>query len=483
MIVPCSHHSTIYDPEAMKPAYLITNCSIISKNDTDTSSEQRYTIKENQFIQTEDDTIRATGPMEELCLDQKDLLTIDGKNKLAMPGLINAHNHCAMTLFRGLADDLELHDWLEHHIFPAEATHVTAEMVYWCSKLAAAEMLLSGTTCVADGYFLCNQTAQAFEDAGIRAIVAHGILDFPTPGVTDPHENLHTVATFLHQWKERSERVMPAVFAHSPYTCSPETLVQAKRLADKESVRFFIHLAETKQESQMLMDPQGPTPVQHLAALGILDSNCVCIHAIWLNEHDMDIIKETGAHIVFCPQSNYKLASGISHAEKLQRKGIHCGLGTDGCASNNSLDMFREMGIFAKSHKGFSLSPTIFPAQQVLTMAWEDNNALLGFSDSTSLTAGNRADIVLLDINRPHLTPLYNPDILVYGAQAGDVDTVFVAGHLVVKERKILSFDLEEVKERVRNLAKPLQKNAAEISSPQESHAHLAMDVRKHSIY
>ncbi len=436
----------------MKPSFLITNCSTIS-DEPGNSIDRSYTLKSNQFIQIEEGTIRATGPMEDLDPTQNSAITVDGNGKLAMPGLINAHNHCAMTLFRGLADDLELHDWLENHIFPAESRYVTDEMVYWCSKLAAAEMLLSGTTCVADGYFFSGQTAQAFEDAGIRAIVAQGILDFPTPGVADPRENLTAAANFLQQWKGRSPTVSPAVFAHSPYTCSPKTLRKAKQLADKESVRFFVHLAETAQESQLIIDSQDSTPVQHLAELGILDDNCICIHAIWLNDQDINIIKETGAHIVFCPQSNYKLASGSPPAEAMQKRGIRFGLGTDGCASNNSLDMFREMALFAKSHKGLNQSPTIFPAHEVLSMAWENNNRILNLSGQAALTPGNRADIVLLNLHSPHLTPLYNPDILVYGAQAGDVDTVFVAGQMVVREKKILSFDLEETKDQVQDLA------------------------------
>lgn len=379
--------------------------------------------------------------------------TIDCRGKLLMPGLINGHNHCAMTLFRGLADDLALSDWLHGHIFPAEKKHVCREMVYWCSRLAAAEMLLSGTTCVADGYFFSGEAARALRDCGMRAVVGHGIVDFPAPSVPDPAKNIDAVASFLDEWLGADPLITPAVFAHAPYTCSPKTLTRAKELADKRGVRFFTHLAESQREAEMIIDLRAETPLQHLAALGVLDSNSVLIHAVWLNNRDLDLLAENGALVVSCPQSNMKLASGIARVPEMLQRGITVGLGTDGCASNNSLDMFREMDMLAKLHKLAHLDATTLPAQTAFASATSANAEVLGLPEIGTLAVGRKADLVLLNLARPNLTPLYNSDLLVYAASGRDVESVMVDGRMVVENRKILSFDLEETTEKVKEMA------------------------------
>jgi 5-methylthioadenosine/S-adenosylhomocysteine deaminase len=437
----------------MPKTTLIHHCHIVK----DAAQLQR-----NGYVLIEGRQICGTGPMSALPDVHADV-TIDGTNTVAIPGLINAHNHSPMTLFRGMADDLELHDWLHNHIFPAEAAYVSPEMVYWCSKLAAAEMVLSGTTCVADGYFFPEQTAAAFEEAGLRAVVAHGILDFPAPGVPDPSRNIAVVETFLQKWRNRSTLITPGVFAHSPYTCSPDTLQRAKKLADRYDVPFFVHLAESAGEQQMIISPAGSSPLRHLHALGILDPNCVLVHAIWLDDEDLDILAATGAHVVLCPQSNCKLASGRSRAVDMVKRGLSPGLGTDGCAGNNSMDMFREMDFFAKSQKVQHHDPTIFTAEDVFSMATEGNNKILGYDSPVAIQSGNNADIVLIDLQAPHLTPFYNQDLLVYSARGSDVATVIIDGELIVRERMIQSYDLKETQRRVMQLALPLQ------ASPQKS--------------
>lgn len=379
--------------------------------------------------------------------------TIDCRGNLLMPGLINGHNHCAMTLFRGLADDLALADWLNNHIFPAEKRHVSPEMVYWCSRLAAAEMLLSGTTCVADGYFFSGEAARALRDCGMRAVIGHGVVDFPAPSVPDPAKNIETVAAFLDQWLGADPLITPAVFAHAPYTCSPRTLSRAKALAKERGVRFFTHIAESSREKKMIIDLRGPTPLGHLAALNLLDDRTVLIHAVWLDDYDLELLAKSGAHVVTCPQSNLKLASGIARVPEMLALGIEVGLGTDGCASNNSLDMFREMDLLAKLHKATHLDATAMPAHQALRAATSANARLLGLDDLGTIEAGKLADLVVIDTNRPHLTPLYNPDLLVYGASGRDVHSVMVNGRLVVDNRRIVAFDLDETVSRVREMA------------------------------
>lgn len=374
-----------------------------------------------------------------------------------MPGLINGHNHCAMTLFRGLADDLELSDWLHNHIFPAEKAHVSREMVYWCARLAAAEMILSGTTCVADGYFFSNDSARALADCGMRAVVGHGIVDFPAPSVPDPKKNISTVAEFIDRWKGVDPLITPAVFAHAPYTCSPTTLRRAKELADTTNVRFFTHIAESPKEIDMIINMQAQTPVGHLKKLDLLDSNSVLIHAVWLEDEDLEAIEQSGAHVVTCPQSNLKLASGIARIPEMLSRNISLGIGTDGCASNNSLDIFREMDILAKLHKLNSIDATALPAKEVFKAATTGNAKLLGFNNLGTIEVGSKADIILLDLKTPHLTPFYNADLLVYSASGSDVHTSMINGKIVMEDRKICSFDLNETMAKVKEIASTIK--------------------------
>jgi 5-methylthioadenosine/S-adenosylhomocysteine deaminase len=426
---------------------LITNVTLFKDPDTPLAA--------NQWLLCRNDVIHSFGPMTSVP-DCPDAVLLDGTDKLLMPGLINAHNHCAMTLFRGLADDLELGEWLNDHIFPAEAAHVNEEMVYWCTKLAAAEMILSGTTTVADGYFHEDQAAQALLESGMRAIPAHGIVDFPAPGVPDPKRNIDTVETFLTDWKDKDDRITPGVFAHSPYTCSPQTLQAAKALALRYQAPFFIHIAESKHEQGIIMDQQGTSPIRHLAALDLLDKDTVLIHCVWLDEEDREIIQKSGAGVVVCPQSHLKLASGISKTSTMDIMGIPIGLGTDGSASNNSLDLFIEMDILAKTQKLRTLDATAMPARRVLAAATENNAKILGLAKLGTIAPGFKADIILVDINQPHLQPFYNSDSLVYSGTGADVETVIINGRIVLRERKLLSFDLDECMEKVRELATPL---------------------------
>lgn len=407
------------------------------------------------FLATSDSLISDMGPMTSLP-DLPGARIIDCSGKLLMPGLINGHNHCAMTLFRGLADDLELAEWLHGHIFPAEKLHVSREMVYWCSRLAAAEMLLSGTTCVADGYFFSGEAARALRDCGMRAVVGHGVVDFPAPSVPDPKKNIETVAGFIDEWLGADPLITPAVFAHAPYTCSPKTLTRAKELAADRGVRFFTHLAESSQESVMIIDRQAETPLGHLAALDILDHNSVLIHAVWLDDQDLDLLAASGARVVTCPQSNLKLASGIARVPEMLAGKVTVGLGTDGCASNNGLDLFREMDLFAKLHKLSLLDATVLPARDALRAATTANAELLGLTGLGYLAVGNVADLILLDLQVPHLTPFYSPDLLVYAARGSDVHSTMIGGRMVVEKRQVLSFDLAETMAKVREMAAKL---------------------------
>ncbi len=430
----------------MEPDILITDTLLLP-------DPGKNTLIPNACIAIREDSIMYAGPMAEYD-DLEAKQTIDGRNMLTMPGLINLHGHAPMTLFRGLADDLELADWLTNHIFPAEARHVAAEMAYWCSCLAAAEMILSGTTTIADGYFYEHDVARAFADAGLRAVAAQGIIDFPAPGVPDPEKNIAAASSFLDAWKGKNPLIKPALFAHSPYTCSNTTLHKAKQLARKQGVQLFIHVAETEHEISMIREPLGHTPVQHLHALDILDADTICVHCVWADGRDMEILAGQESPVVICPQSNLKLASGMANLPLMLEKGVRVGLGTDGCASNNSLDMFREMDICAKLQKLHTLDPVAVPADRILELATTQGALISGFTNHSAMLApGNPADLIMLDLVQPHFSPFYTSDLLVYAASGADVRTVIINGQIVLQNGKLLTIDLGEVLSRVRTLA------------------------------
>ncbi len=428
---------------------LITNCILAAQ-------DSNAVVDTPSYMAIKDGLIVQMGTMAE-CLEFRPKQLIDGQGQLVMSGLVNGHCHAAMTLFRGMADDLALHEWLNEHIFPAEAAHVHHDMVYWCSKLAAAEMLLSGTTTVADGYFHEHAAALAFAEVGLRAVPAQAIIDFPAPGVPDPSKALGAAREFIATWQGKNPLITPALFAHAPYTCSAPTLVGAKALAVEKDVPFFIHLAETKGEFELIPQPQGATPTQHLAALDVLDSQTICIHSTWLTDQDSALLASKNCSVITCPQSNLKLASGIANLVQLMEKGVRVGIGTDGTASNNSLDMFREMDTCAKVQKVPGLDPVGVPAVQILKAATGGGASALGLAENSgALKPGRVADLILIDINQPHLQPLYTLDTLVYSGNGKDVRTVVINGEVVVEERKILTFDLEETKQKVRELARAI---------------------------
>jgi len=430
----------------MKTDFLITNICL-------PGNRAENPLVDNCTIAVSGETIQQIGPAADL-KNIEAATVIDGRNQLALPGLINTHCHCAMTLFRGLADDLELVQWLNDYIFPAEAANVNGDMVYWCTKLAAAEMILSGTTTVADGYFFEHYAARAFADTGMRAVAAQGVIDFPAPGVPDPADNIMAAADFISHWQDRNPLITPAVFAHSPYTCSNATLQRAKKLTRDQNVSLFIHVAESKTEPAMISNMLGKSPISHLDALGILDPETVCVHCVWADEEDLDILAARGAKAVVCPQSHLKLASGISPLENMLAKGIGVGLGTDGAAGNNGLDMFREMDICAKVQKIRSLDPVAVPAAAVMQAATANGAGVIGMAGETgTLSPGMKADIILVGLDTPHLQPMHGIDLLVYAADGRDVRTVLINGKLIMLERELLSFDLRETMHHVRQLA------------------------------
>ncbi len=383
---------------------------------------------------------------------------LDVKGALVLPGLVNTHCHAPMVWFRGLADDLPLQDWLNHKIFPAEGGWLDREKVYWGSLLAAAEMIRGGITTVADGYFHEDEVRRAFRHAGLRAVVAQGIVDFPFPGVPNPKDNLAHAARFLETESEGSELITSSLFCHSPYTCGPETLQGSKALTQKAGVPWFVHLAEARGEVDELQAQTGLSPAVYLDSLGLLDELTVVVHAVWLEQADMDILARRGVKVSHCPESNLKLASGVAPVPEFLARGLTVGLGTDGAASNNNLDLFGEMSLTARLHKVWQGDPTVLPATEVLALATREGARVLGLGDRVgTLSPGKQADLIVVDVNQAHLTPLYDPySHLIYTARSADVRHVMVGGRWLLKDRRLVTLDWKDLASRARDYARDL---------------------------
>jgi 5-methylthioadenosine/S-adenosylhomocysteine deaminase len=380
---------------------------------------------------------------------------INANGSIVMPGLVNTHTHLPMTLFRGLADDLPLDQWLTEHIFPAEAKHVHPETVHWGTLLACCEMLLSGTTTCCDGYFLEDHVAGAFQKSFMRGVLAQGIVDFPAPGVPVPDRNVDEAIKFVEKWKQKTPLIRPSIFCHSPYTCSDKTLKRAKKAALDNDVLFQIHVSETFKERLDCERQHGLSPVRYLENLGLLDKNTLLVHAVWVDDTDLEVISKTGACISHVPESNMKMASGIAPVIKMLKTGITMGLGTDGCASNNTLDLFTTMDICAKLHKVIAQDPTAVDVRTVLEMATISGAESIGLDDIIgSLETGKSADIIIIDIRKPHLTPTYSAvSHLVYTVKGSDVTDVLIAGKHVVHKRQVSTLNIDEIMEKVKKLS------------------------------
>ncbi len=369
---------------------------------------------------------------------------IDAKGKLVIPGLINTHTHAAMTLFRGLADDMPLMKWLKEEIWPTEAK-LKDSHVYAGTLLACMEMIAGGITCFNDMYFYPEMVAKSIEETGIRGIISHAMFDF---GKSDMAESIVKEGEHLIKEYGKSEgRVRVALAPHAPYTCSDKLLRLAKESADKHNVILHIHVAETKEEVKEIKEKTGYTPVEYLDKIGFLDKNVIAVHMVWLTDKELNIIKKRKVKVSHNPISNLKLASGIARVDDMVRKGITVSLGTDGAASNNSLDMFETMKTCAIVQKILKNNPESMKAEKVLEMATINGAKALGLEKEIgSIEVGKKADIAIIDLKHPNLIPVTNPvSHLVYTAKACNVDTVIVDGKIVMENREFRTIDYDQV--------------------------------------
>ncbi len=406
-------------------------------------------------LAVEGDTIVAVGATDRLRRLFRGRREMNLAGCLLLPGLVNTHTHAAMACFRGLGSDLPLREWLFDVIFPAERAAVNPDFVYWGTLLAAVEMLLNGITTFCDGYFFEGAAARAALDAGSRAVLGQGVLDFPSPDCSDPARARERVETFLEAFPTAGGRLRPSLFCHSPYTCGPATLRWVKELCRERGILFQIHLSETAQEVENLTRERGERPVHYLDRLGILDSNTLCAHAVWVDSEEIALLAARGTGISHNAESNMKLGSGVADIPRFLAAGCTVGLGTDGCASNNDLDLFAEMGTVARLHKVFGRDSVVCPAPDVLRMATRGGARTLGLGDDVgSLDVGMKADLAVIDLNQPHLTPLYDPiSHIVYAMRGSDVRHVWVGGRLVVESGRVTTVDAEEAMRQAQRLA------------------------------
>ncbi|MFA7382437.1 MAG: amidohydrolase [Desulfurivibrionaceae bacterium] len=410
------------------------------------------TVVEDGAVAIAGDTIVEVGERAPLAGKYRGVEQLAQPHGLVMPGLINSHTHAAMACFRGLADDLPLMTWLTQYIFPAEA-HLNGELVYHASLLSMAEMIKSGTTSFCDMYLFAGAVARAAADSGMRGWLGEVLYDFPSPNYGAPENGIAYLEELFAEYRGHP-LISITVDPHAVYTCSPELLTRLKGVAEKNGAAYVIHLSETKDEVKDCLARYGKSPVMHLDSLGILDGQVIADHCVVLTEAEIGLLAERGVRVAHCPESNMKLASGVAPVPDLLAAGVTVGLGTDGSASNNDVDLFGEMDSAAKLHKVHRLDPTVMSAETTLRLATMGGAALLGAQSLIgSLEPGKKADLIVLDMNKPHLTPMYSiPSHLVYAVNGSDVVHSVINGRVVMRDRRLLTMDEDAVLRKGREI-------------------------------
>ena len=416
-----------------------------------TMDAQRRLIP-NGAIAVRGDRIVGAGTKAEIDRAWQPKRRIDKPGSAIIPGLINTHTHAAMSLFRGIADDLKLDDWLNKFIFPAEAKNVNAEFVRWGTRLGVLEMLLSGTTTYTDMYYFEDVVAEATKEAGMRGVLGETIIGFPAPDAKTPAESLRFTEGYLRRFRN-DPLIVAAVAPHALYTNSDETLKAARALANRFNAPLIIHLSETRKENDDTQAKRRLSPTRVLDSLGIFNGRTVAAHGIWLDDADMDILKARKVGVAHNPSSNMMLASGTAPVPALLRRGIAVGLGTDGPAgSNNDFDLLEELDLAAKLQKLVRNDPQALTAKQAFEMATLGGARVLGLErEIGSLETGKRADLAVIDLDTPRATPLYDVySQLVYAVKGSDVTDVVVNGRDIVRDRKCLTLDAAVVMAKAR---------------------------------
>ncbi|CCQ96805.1 5-methylthioadenosine/S-adenosylhomocysteine deaminase [[Clostridium] ultunense Esp] len=425
--------------------------SLLIKNITLVPMTGKEEVVEKTNIYIEGDKIIYIGELRE---DIKVTKTIDGQNKVAMPGLINAHTHIGMSLLRNYADDLPLHEWLTKKIWPIEAK-LTAEDVYWGSLLSMVEMIQSGTTTFCDMYFFMDQVGKGLEESGIRGILTRGIIEESGK----EKEKLDDTRELYKNWHGKGEgRIKVMVAPHAPYTCSPAYLEDVMDLAHELDTGIHIHLSETKKEVEDSYKTYGKSPIKHVYDLGLFKLPTIAAHCVHVDESDIKILRENNVSPVNNPSSNLKLASGFAPIDEMLKFGVNVSLGTDGSSSNNNLNMFEEIHLASIVNKAVNMDAVSVPAITALKMATINGaKALLWNKEIGSIEIGKKADVILIDMDKSHLYPRHNIiSSLAYSVQGSDVDTVIVDGKIIMEKREIKTLDVEKIMYNAEKAAKDL---------------------------
>ncbi len=429
--------------------------SILIKKGTVIPCDGRRQVLKNTDVLIQDGKIAQIGEVK-----QKADIEIDARQKAVLPGLINAHTHLAMVLFRGVADDMELIEWLEQKIWPMEL-HLTADHVYWGAMLGCLEMIKSGTTCFADQYFFMDRVAKAVKESGIRGVLSYGIIELGDP---ERRKSEIVKGTELVQkfHGKANGRILTMYGPHAPYTCSKECLLEVKELARKHNVGIHIHVSESEGDIKNTIEFQGERPIKFLEQIGFLGPEVLAAHCVKVNDEEMRILKQRNVKIAHNPVSNLKLASGIAPIARYLREGITVGIGTDGAASNNNLDMFEEMKICSLIAKVRENNPTVVNTWETLEMATIGGAKALRLENEIgSIEVGKKADIILVNLRSAHLAPMHDVvSHLVYAANGGDVSDVICDGQIIMKDRQVLTMDESLVLSRAQEMAMDLVERA-----------------------
>ena len=414
-------------------------------------------VLEHQAVILQGSRILAIVPQAEADQSYRTRETLDLNQHVVLPGLINLHGHTAMSLFRGLADDLPLMTWLNDHIWPAEGKFVSEQFVADGTRLAMAEMLRTGTTTFSDMYFFPEVTAQAAHDTGMRAQICFPLMDMPTVWGSGPEEYLRKGADLIEQW-QRDDYIMPAIGPHAPYTVSDGPLGAAVELAEQTGAAIQLHLHETAFEVAEAVKASGQRPLARMADLGVLRANTQCVHMTQIDESDLTHLKKTGAHVVHCPESNLKLASGFCPVQKLLDHDINVTIGTDGAASNNDLDLFGELKTAAMVAKAVAGDAAALSAHKALEMATLSGARALGRDqDIGSLVAGKLADLIAVDLSDPYLQPVYDPaSHLVYSNHGRAVSHSWIHGVPQLQDGRLTRIDVPDLVLRVNEWRKQI---------------------------
>ncbi|MDQ5845614.1 MAG: amidohydrolase [Acidobacteriota bacterium] len=443
--------ATAFPAAAQRRGTRMQTVDLLVLNGTVVTMDQKRRVIEDAGIAISRGRIVAVGSRKNIVSRFQSAQTIDARDKIIIPGLINGHTHVPMVMFRGLADDLDLQEWLTKYIFPAEAKNVSEEFVRAGTRLGLAEMIRGGTTTYCDMYYFEDAIADETAKAGVRGVLGETVIDFPVADNKTYEEAMAYVERFVQKWKGH-ELITPAIAPHAPYTVSEEHLRIAKAFSDRTGAPIVTHISETKREVDDSIKAKGAPPIEFLDRIGFLNDRVIAAHVIWPNDNEIGILKRRGVGVVHNPQSNMKLAAGVAPAPKMMSEGLRVGLGTDGAASNNDLSMWEEMDTVAKLHKVFSGDPKVISAQEAFELATiRGAQALHMEKDIGSIETGKRADLVLVETDSLNQVPLYNIySQLVYATKASDVQTVIINGRIVMRARRLLTLDETAIKRGAR---------------------------------